>query len=845
MKKTLIALILAVSVSSVMAGRLNWTTAELNVLLSNITSIVEAGNISMTNFTFAGSPNTNYLAWNDDEMTMDIYQNGSILQVGQEVHLHVHNNTGVTITDGTVVMFDGTDGASGKLRVKPANIVASSDAKLVLGVATSDIDNGGHGNVTVFGKVRNIDTSSFLDEDELWAGPSGTFVNSEPAIPVRLGWVIRSHATTGIVQVNAGAGGLDLSGDVAAININSDGVILVDASATSDTARFTNLQAAYTAAKSLNPNGAAISTTNRATVVIPPGTYDAGTNTFTLDAEYVDLIALVPEHRAKWWDTDDYTTMSPDLTESKYRPTGTVIEGNGQTVVIQAVSNVNLVGFTIYNYSPDTLADNDKMPFTVRVNNGAPDSCYEKLYFHAKKPPVYNGGIQEPANPMYEQDAAGTWVDCTASMDFMWRGGYSTNLNCYTSLRMENCHAGFRSFGGDWNESYDLDCKFTNAHFKGCTSTAQGFGGCGTWGLSSDETAWFIDCETSENGFGAGAVAGGNFIRCKGSEAAFGGTMTVLTNNPRILGSFTGYAEDCTGGDGSFGGVTASAYVAGNRGDTRGTIVRCFAGLSRTNNLGGAGWRLTGAYVDSSYFQSGIGDGSGEPTFLLMDTNSTIINSAIINIDGDTNGPPIGALSPVTVTAAGNIYNNTTLFPSGLGPNVTLSDTYKTYTETDPLALLTADANNVKDTHIDWGFGPSQVAADDISIIDASNVFKEDVVENALADAMFDVDDVGIAGSGTLATRYAWNGWVPVWLASTITLPTCVKGMSVEFYDGGGVVVTIAPASGESLYLNGASTGANKTIYSSGTIGEGIRFVGFGSGSWYAIPINGTWTQTP
>ena len=54
----------------------------------------------------------------------------------------------------------------------------------------------------------------------------------------------------------------------------------------------TNLLAAYTAAKLLEPNGAALAEDNRAVVLVPPGAYNLGASTFTLDADYVDLVGL-------------------------------------------------------------------------------------------------------------------------------------------------------------------------------------------------------------------------------------------------------------------------------------------------------------------------------------------------------------------------------------------------------------------------------------------------------------------------------------------------------------------------------------------------------------------------
>ena len=56
----------------------------------------------------------------------------------------------------------------------------------------------------------------------------------------------------------------------------------------------TNLLAAYTAAKALTPGGSALSNTNRATLLVPAGTYNLGTGNYTLtiDGEFVDIIGV-------------------------------------------------------------------------------------------------------------------------------------------------------------------------------------------------------------------------------------------------------------------------------------------------------------------------------------------------------------------------------------------------------------------------------------------------------------------------------------------------------------------------------------------------------------------------
>jgi hypothetical protein len=218
MKKLIISLIIAGTVCSAWAqtvpGRINYSTDAINNLLAQISTIVSGDGLSATNFYFTTDSSTNLLTWNDDEMTLDIVQNGTTLQVGQEMQYHVINNTGSVITDGTVVMLDGTSGASGKLYCKPADVVVADDAKFVMGLATEDFAIGQHGNVTSFGKVRDINTLAFAEGAQLYVGPSGSLTATPPAIAIPIAVVVRSHATTGILMVRAGGGGADVSQDV-------------------------------------------------------------------------------------------------------------------------------------------------------------------------------------------------------------------------------------------------------------------------------------------------------------------------------------------------------------------------------------------------------------------------------------------------------------------------------------------------------------------------------------------------------------------------------------------------------------------------------------------------------
>ena len=82
------------------------------------------------------------LGWDSTEETLSLVLNhGVVLQIGEESVIHVENTTGQNIADGTPVMFAGTVGNSGRIRVKPWD---GTTPRLFLGLATCLIETSGH-----------------------------------------------------------------------------------------------------------------------------------------------------------------------------------------------------------------------------------------------------------------------------------------------------------------------------------------------------------------------------------------------------------------------------------------------------------------------------------------------------------------------------------------------------------------------------------------------------------------------------------------------------------------------------------------------------------------------------
>ena len=149
------------------------------------------------------------LSWNTGDSTLDVVLNANVnLQVGQENVALSYNGSGSSITNGQVVAVSGAQGQRPKLIL--ANASSESTSAPTFGIATEDIANGAEGFVTTFGVVRGIDTSAITAGSAVYLSTtSGAFTATRPAAPnhtVFLGWVIKSHASSGEIFVNINNG---------------------------------------------------------------------------------------------------------------------------------------------------------------------------------------------------------------------------------------------------------------------------------------------------------------------------------------------------------------------------------------------------------------------------------------------------------------------------------------------------------------------------------------------------------------------------------------------------------------------------------------------------------------
>ena len=222
-------------------------TGNLNVGGFNVSNISNVESNVITFNTAAGiEVAAGQMAWNSADGTLNIGLSYAdvVLQVGQETHYVVRNDTGNIIENGTAVYCSGVTAGSGRIEASP--MMGNIDPVQFLGLATQDINNGVNGVVTYFGYVRGLDTRgtantaiSVGDEtwavgDKLYVHPTapGKLTNVEPEAPnvkICVASIMIRNQTAGVMFVRP-TSNLDMTdlSDVQITSPASDQILLYD-----------------------------------------------------------------------------------------------------------------------------------------------------------------------------------------------------------------------------------------------------------------------------------------------------------------------------------------------------------------------------------------------------------------------------------------------------------------------------------------------------------------------------------------------------------------------------------------------------------------------------------------
>ncbi len=121
-----------------------------------------------------------------------------------EVRVQVRNETGATLTKGTVVYINGSSGN----KVTVTKAIANSDATSAqtLGIMTADLTTNQNGYATVLGLVKGLDTTAYTAGAQLYLSPTvaGAMTATKPSAPQHMVYVAiveRVHANQGSLMV--------------------------------------------------------------------------------------------------------------------------------------------------------------------------------------------------------------------------------------------------------------------------------------------------------------------------------------------------------------------------------------------------------------------------------------------------------------------------------------------------------------------------------------------------------------------------------------------------------------------------------------------------------------------
>lgn len=264
-----------------------------------------------------------------------------------------------------------------------------------------------------------------------------------------------------------------------------------------------NLLQAYEEVKTLTPQGAVLSATNRAVLVVPPGLYDLGTEQLTLDTEFVDLIGLTTDNAAQYI----YGTAN----------------GPGTGVIRQTADNVRIENLYVEcNPVSGGVSFNSSDPAAYFPDSALTNTVVKNCGFKGN---ATNENSAFAWGTRIAINYSGTYVDITGDFRLFGAGTASG-----TFIR---CTGGTSSFATGGTAS---------GIFRDCTATGESFARSGT------ASGFFINCKAGNNSFGAFGTASGSFTNCEAGSTSFGGGTTGNA------GTASGVFVDCIAGSNSFGG---------------------------------------------------------------------------------------------------------------------------------------------------------------------------------------------------------------------------------------------------------------------------------------------------
>ena len=196
------------------------------------------------------------------------------------------NDTGVTITKGSVVYIDGVSGNTPTVALADANDAAKMPA---FGLAYADLAAAATGSIITFGDITNIDTAGFVLDDPLYVSTTpGAITQTKPAgetsLIQNIGLVTRVQQSSGRIKVT-GAG---RSNDTP--NLDDGNIFIGNASNQVTTAALSTLTGVTSVGTGTGLTGGPITTTGTITHQAQPVT---GTGPLFVKSVEIDVLGHV------------------------------------------------------------------------------------------------------------------------------------------------------------------------------------------------------------------------------------------------------------------------------------------------------------------------------------------------------------------------------------------------------------------------------------------------------------------------------------------------------------------------------------------------------------------------
>jgi len=267
-----------------------YTGATSDVNLGN--HKVTLDSIVLNNASVVSAPRQ--ISWNEDDKTFNMGLTTEVtLQVGQEELIRVYNGTGSDILNGQPVYISGYDPEDDPM-VSLAGATLAGNGTFVVGVATDTIPTGSHGFATVRGKVRGLDTSSYVSGQQIYLGETpGTFTTDIS------GFALSSHINSigyiGLVDAISGSLYITIDNEQTLLSLSSaESNILAGNASSTGVYEYTGLTIATSASFTVPPlkgivvdnTGVYATAPHITNVVFAGGTYPV-TNILTDIATYV------------------------------------------------------------------------------------------------------------------------------------------------------------------------------------------------------------------------------------------------------------------------------------------------------------------------------------------------------------------------------------------------------------------------------------------------------------------------------------------------------------------------------------------------------------------------------